>query len=49
MAAVNAATGAILEVYGAPVLAAFEGREAEAVQLIETATNEAVRRARNRG
>jgi DNA-binding CsgD family transcriptional regulator len=49
VAAVNAAMGASLEAYGAPTLAAFQGREAEAVQLIETATNEVVRRGEGQG
>ena len=47
VAAVNEATGASLASYAAPILAAFQGREAEAAQLIETATNEA--RASGRG
>jgi DNA-binding CsgD family transcriptional regulator len=49
VAAVNAATGASLEAYGAPALAAVQGREAEAVKLIETATNEVVRRGEGQG
>jgi DNA-binding CsgD family transcriptional regulator len=49
VAAVNAATGASLEAYGAPALAAFQGREAEAVKLIETATNEVLRRGEGQG
>jgi DNA-binding CsgD family transcriptional regulator len=48
VAAVNAAIGASLEAYGAPALAAFQGR-AEAVQLIETFTNEVVRRGEGQG
>jgi DNA-binding CsgD family transcriptional regulator len=49
VAAVNAAIGASLEGYGAPALAAFQGREAEAVQLIETFTNEVVRQGEGQG
>ena len=49
LAAVNEATGASLAPYVALALAAFQGREAEAAQLIETATNELVRRGEGQG
>ena len=47
--AVNEATGASLAPYAALTLAAFQGREAEAAQLIETATDEVVRRGEGQG
>ena len=50
VAAVNEATGASLAPYGAAgTLVAFQGREAEAVQLIEAATSELVRRGEGQG
>ena len=49
VAAVNEATGSNLAAYAALTLAAFEGHEAEAVQLIETATNEVIRRGEGQG
>ena len=42
MAAANAATGAILAPYVGLTRATFQGREAEAAQLAETATNELI-------
>ena len=47
--AVNEATGASLAPYAALTLAAFQGREAEAAQLIETATDELMRRGEGQG
>lgn len=49
MAAANAATGAILAPYVGLARATFQGREAEAAQLIETATNEPMGRGESRG
>jgi DNA-binding CsgD family transcriptional regulator len=49
VAAVNEATGSNLAAYAALTLAAFQGHEAEAVPLIETATNEVVRRGEGQG
>jgi DNA-binding CsgD family transcriptional regulator len=47
--AVNEATGSNLAAYAALTLAAFEGREAKAVQLIEIATKEVMRRGEGQG
>jgi DNA-binding CsgD family transcriptional regulator len=49
VAAVNEATGASLAPYAALTLAAFQGREAEAAQLIEAATRELERRGEGQG
>jgi DNA-binding CsgD family transcriptional regulator len=49
VAAVNEATGSSLAAYAALTLVAFQGREAEAAQLIEAATNEVVRRGEGQG
>ena len=49
VAAVNEATGASLAPYVGLARAAFQGREAEAAQLIETATNELMRRGEGQG
>ena len=49
VAAVNEATGASLAPYAALSLAAFQGREAEAAQLIEADTRELVRRGEGQG
>jgi DNA-binding CsgD family transcriptional regulator len=49
VAAVNAATGASLAPYVGLALAAFQGREAEAAQPIETATSEVMRRGEGQG
>jgi hypothetical protein len=49
VAAVNHATGSNLAPYARLALAAFQGREAEAAQLIETATGEVVRRGEGQG
>jgi DNA-binding CsgD family transcriptional regulator len=49
MAAVNAATGAVLAPYVGLARATFQGREAEAAQLIETATNEVMSRGESPG
>ena len=49
VAAVNEATGSNLAAYAALTLAAFEGHATEASQLIETATNEVVRRGEGQG
>ncbi len=49
VAAVNEATGSSQAAYIEPILAAFQGREAEAVQLIEAATRELVRRGEGQG
>jgi DNA-binding CsgD family transcriptional regulator len=49
MAAANAATGAILAPYVGLARATFQGREAEAAHLIETATNEPMSRGESRG
>jgi DNA-binding CsgD family transcriptional regulator len=49
VAAVKQATGSNLAAYAALTLAAFEGHEAEAVELIETATNEVIRRGEGQG
>jgi DNA-binding CsgD family transcriptional regulator len=49
LAAVNEATGARLAPYAALTLAAFQGREVEATQLIEGATSELVRRGEGQG
>jgi DNA-binding CsgD family transcriptional regulator len=42
--AVSEATGSVIAPYGALILAVFRGQEAEAAQLIETATEDAARR-----
>jgi len=49
LAAVSEATGASLAPYAALTLAAFQGREAEAAQLIEAARRELVRRGEGQG
>jgi DNA-binding CsgD family transcriptional regulator len=49
VAAVNEATRSNLSAYAAMTLAAFQGREAEAAQLIEAATREGVRRGEGQG
>jgi len=49
LAAVNDATGFSLVAHAAPTLAAFQGREVEAAQLIEVATNEVMRGAEGQG
>jgi DNA-binding CsgD family transcriptional regulator len=49
VAAVNEATGASLAPYAALTLAAFQGREAEATQLIEANKRELVRRGEGQG
>jgi DNA-binding CsgD family transcriptional regulator len=49
VAAVNAATGASLAPYVGLALAAFQGREAEAAQPIETATREVMSRGEGQG
>jgi DNA-binding CsgD family transcriptional regulator/tetratricopeptide (TPR) repeat protein len=49
LAAVSEATGASLAPYAALTLAAFQGREAQAVQVIEAATRELVRRGEGQG
>jgi DNA-binding CsgD family transcriptional regulator len=49
MAAANAATGAILAPYVGLARATFQGREAEAAQLIETATKEFMTRGESQG
>ena len=49
MAAVNDATGAVLAPYVGLARATFQGREAEAAQLIETATNEVMSRGESQG
>jgi DNA-binding CsgD family transcriptional regulator len=49
VAAISEETGSSLATYAAPTLAAFQGREAEAVQLIKTATNEVMRQGEGRG
>jgi DNA-binding CsgD family transcriptional regulator len=49
VAAVNDATGSNLAAYAALTLAAFQGRDAVAVPLIETATDEVVRRGEGQG
>jgi DNA-binding CsgD family transcriptional regulator len=49
VAAVNEATGASLAPYAALTLAAFQGREAKAAQLIEADTSELVRRGEGQG
>ena len=49
VAAVNEATGANLAPYVGLALAAFQGREAEAAQLIEAATSELMRRGEGQG
>jgi DNA-binding CsgD family transcriptional regulator len=49
LAAVNDATGFSLVAHAAPTLAAFQGREVEAVQLIQVATNEVTRGAEGQG
>ena len=49
VAAVNEATGASLAPYAALTLAAFQGREAKAAQLIEADTRELVRRGEGQG
>jgi DNA-binding CsgD family transcriptional regulator len=49
LAAINEATGASLAPYAALTLAAFQGREAEAAQLIEAAAEELVRRGEGQG
>ena len=49
VAAVNEATGSNLAAYIAPILAAFQGREAEAAQLIDASTRELVRRGEGQG
>ena len=49
LAAVNEATGASLAPYAALTLAAFQGREAEAAQVIEAARRELVRRGEGQG
>ena len=49
MAAANAATGAVLAPYVGLARAAFQGREAEAAQLIEIATNELMSRGESQG
>jgi DNA-binding CsgD family transcriptional regulator len=49
VAAVNEATGTSMAPYAALALVAFQGREAEVSQLIETATKEVVRRGEGQG
>jgi DNA-binding CsgD family transcriptional regulator len=49
LAAVSEATGASLAPYAALTLAAFQGREAQAAQVIEAATRELVRRGEGQG
>ena len=49
MAAANAATGAVLAPYVGLARATFQGREDEAAQLIETATNELMSRGESQG
>jgi DNA-binding CsgD family transcriptional regulator len=49
VAAVSEATGSSLAPYAALTLAAFQGREGEAAQLIEAATRELVRRGEGQG
>ena len=49
VAAVNEATGASLAPYAGLAQVAFQGREAEAAQLIEAATRELVRRGEGQG
>jgi DNA-binding CsgD family transcriptional regulator len=49
VATVNEATGTSLAPYAALTLAAFQGREAEASQVIEAATKEVVRRGEGQG
>jgi DNA-binding CsgD family transcriptional regulator len=49
LAAVNEATGSNLTAYAAMTVAAFQGREAHAAQLIEAATSEVVRRGDGQG
>ncbi len=49
VAAVNEATGSNLAAYIALILAAFQGREAEAAQLIDASTRELVRRGEGQG
>jgi DNA-binding CsgD family transcriptional regulator len=49
LVAVNEAIGASLAPYAALTLAAFQGHDAEAVPLIETATNEFLRRGEGQG
>ena len=49
VAAINAATGSSFAPYAALALIAFQGREAEASQLIEAATTEVVRRGEGQG
>ncbi|HUE28316.1 MAG TPA: AAA family ATPase, partial [Solirubrobacteraceae bacterium] len=49
VAAVNEATGSNLAPYAGLALAAFQGREAEGVQVIEAATREVVRRGEGQG
>jgi DNA-binding CsgD family transcriptional regulator len=49
LAAINEAMGASLAPYAALTLAAFQGREAEATQLIEAITRELVRRGEGQG
>jgi DNA-binding CsgD family transcriptional regulator len=49
VAAVNEATGSNLAAYAALTLSAFQGREAEAAQLIETAISEVLRRGEGQG
>jgi DNA-binding CsgD family transcriptional regulator len=49
VAAVNEATGSNLAAYAAMTLAAFNGRDAEAAELIEAATREIVRRGEGQG
>jgi DNA-binding CsgD family transcriptional regulator len=49
LVAVNEATGASLAPYAALALVSLQGREAEAVQLIEAATREVVRRGEEQG
>jgi DNA-binding CsgD family transcriptional regulator len=49
MAAANAATGAVLAPYVGLARATFQGREDEAAQLIETATNEVMSRGESQG
>jgi DNA-binding CsgD family transcriptional regulator len=49
VAAVNEATGSNLAAYAAPTLAAFQGREAEAVEKLEAAKRDIVRRGQGQG
>ena len=49
MAAANAVTGAVLAPYVGLARATFQGREAEAARLIETATNELMSRGESQG